>query len=298
MPPPSPLPRPWEGAVRQTESVPSQVEVASPQSAAVPRRDYAHEVIWKQRGSEALTRARVWASDGRTPPRGLVPRIGRAALVEPRPRPDDWWLEGRAETVTSLRGSGSLIDDDAAALRCPAVVLTGMVEVATSLGDELTAIRAAVRHLRTRHKTIREALELTGDIEAERLTPNAVIRTGIDEVVRAAVGAGMSAEALKRTARHSLLRARRYREVNLFGCDHVVLWWRGAAAEPQIAYVPTEAAAAFPLVLELEARAVVTVHPRQDPEETSRLALRVHALARRLSADELGEPLADGSSAA
>ncbi|MEZ4446100.1 MAG: hypothetical protein R3B72_43895 [Polyangiaceae bacterium] len=287
--PPAPLPGIWTpngGTPLPTEEpAPAPTPVAAPE----PRRREAYEVVWKDGDPEALGRARSWALADHGRPRGLVPRLGRAGLIEPRPRPDGWWLEGKSERVATLLRERSLLDGEGGALACPALVMRGTFALDFALADELSALRAALRHLERRHKAVREALELARDIDGSELTPTAVLRSGIDELLRAAEAAGMRADAVRKTARESLVRNRRYRTLNLLGEDHIVGRWveEGSSATSQVAYLSSRARSALPLAIAFPARAVITLHPRQDPDEKDRLALVIHALARHLTADEL-----------
>ena len=70
----------------------------------------------------------------------------------------------------------------------------------------------------------------------------------------------------------------------MLGGDHVVVRF-GQDEESIVAYLPIEAASHLPLEESFTVRAVVSVHPRQDPEEANACALRVHAIARVHDAD-------------
>ncbi len=278
------------------DPVPSSPPPASPESepAALPSRSRVVDTLWKSHDVDVLRRASRWASVERPRPRGLLPRLGREALVEPPRR--DWLSDGRAITLVELSAEAGRMASGGAGesdrLERPAVVLTGVLSLDVSLGDELDALRAAVAHLAPRHKPVQRALDATKTIERGPLTPLAVLRAGIDEIVRGAEEANQDPRALRATARRSLVRARRHRELDLLGGPHVVGRWRDAGrAEDWVVYLPKEAAPSLPLEIELAARAAVTVHPRCDPDETGRWALQVHALARILTTEELHQPL-------
>ncbi len=295
--PPNPLEgqHDWPRTNSTVVAAPKPTPKLEPEPAK-ERRVQAYEVVWKGDDRDTLGRARGWALENAKRARGLLPRTGRAALIEPRPRPDDWWLGERSERIsTLLNGDRSLLDGDGAALNRPALVVRGVLEVSTGLADRLAALRASLQHLRGQHKPIREALELTKDIQGDELTPTAVLEGGMDDLLRAAESAGLKRTHLKDSARATLVRARRYREINVLGADHLVTVWRDAAgmSTSQVAYLPLSAKSNLPLVGTFEARAVVTMHPRQDPEEEAPVAMRIHALARKISAHELGEAPSD-----
>lgn len=307
-PPPTPRsprdvrpPNPLEAQHRWPSAIPVATQEAStlePEAhqPLVERRTHALEVVWKGEQEDVLGRARTWALAGKTRPRGLVPRLGRSGLVEPRPRPDDWWLGERCETVANLAlGQRSLLGGDGATLERPAFVVRGAMRVCTGLSDELSAVWAALQHLSRKHRPIGEALEATRDIRGDELTPLPVLRNGLDELLTAAQSAGLKRDGLLETARHSLVRARRYRIINVLGEDHIVTSWSdGSGCTPLVGYLPVSARHHLPLVAAFEARTVATLHPRQDPEEPMPIALRLHTLGRNLSAEELGEST-DGS---
>lgn len=294
--PPNPLESQHDWPKATGQAAPEPKPAPTPEPEPTPeRRTQAYEVVWKGDDRDALSRARGWALENAKRPRGLVPRMGRAALVEPRPRPDDWWLGERSERISTLvNGERSLLDGGGATLRRPALVVRGVLEISTGLADRLAALRAALQHLRGQHKPIREALDLTKDIQGDELTPTAVLKGGMDDLLRAAESAGLKRNHLEDSARAVLVRARRYREVNVLGADHLVTVWRDATglSTSQIAYLPLSAKSNLPLVGTFEARAVVTLHPRQDPEEEGPVAMRIHALGRKISAEELGEQAA------
>lgn len=261
----------------------------SPDTVARPTRTHAFEVIFKGENAAALSRARRWVGDDEPRPQGLVPRLGRAALVRPRAPSEEWWLGRRSLAVADVEGL-SLLDGDGAAMTEHAVVVRGIIALEVTLADELEGIRAALIHLASRHKGIREALETTRDIQGDPLTPTTVLRGAISELLRAADGAGLASVGVRDTARRTLVRERRYRTIDVLGEEHLVLRLGddtspgpstddGSTAR-QVAYLPKDAGARLPLTQRFEGRAVVTVHPRHDPDEPKRIALRVHALAR------------------
>lgn len=264
-----------------------------PKPASAPprrRRSVVIDTIWKGDDAEVMAKACQWASIRFERPKGLVPRLGREALVQPPRR--DWFSDGRAWTLDEIERDvvRSLDGDEGAsdALAVSAVVAVGRLAVDVSLSDELEALRAALVHLAVRHKPIQRALEATKGIVPGPLTPQAVLRAGIEELVRGADEVGHGGPALRTTAKRTLVRARRHRQLEVLGGPHLVTrWTQRGGAEPWAAYLPVAAAASLPLEVELAARAVVTVHPRCDPDEPGPWALKIHALARVLPAEAL-----------
>ncbi len=289
---PAPLRVPWSPPPSFPELTPRRAEASverAPDTTpnAAPPRAQAFEVVFRGDDRAALERARAALATTPPRPRGLIPRLGRAALAAPPPRPDDWWLEPRALTVAELRAT-CLFEGEGPALAAPAVIVGATFTPHVALSDELLALRAALVHLTSRHKAVRDALDATGDIEGGPLTPGAVLRAGIAELVRGAESAGLSAQGLRDTARQSLVRSRRYRRVDILGEDHIVLHLTEPSAAPstaagQVAYLSASAASHLPLAIRFDGRAIVTVHPRHDPEQAEPLAVRIHALARHHS---------------
>jgi hypothetical protein len=244
-------------------------------------------MLWKGGDEDSIRRIRSWAQTDERP-RGLMPRRGHSALNRAS-TPHAWLTEGRVAVRSDLTSARTFFPTAGALFQPPVAVVAGTLTFDVPLHDELDAVRAAVRHLATKSKTIGDALSATEDVVADRMTPRGVLRSALARIYAAAQLSGLSGDTLQRTARTTLIRSRRYAEVEVLGDDHVVARYTKPGADGWVAYLPKSAVAMVPLEISLEVRAAVTIHPRQDPDEEGAMALRIHAVARLLAADTLVE---------
>lgn len=246
-------------------------------------------MLWQGDDEPALGRVRKWAQISERP-RGLLPRRGEQALRPAGRSRHAWLAEGRVAQRSDLVAPESLFPDGGTAYLPPAVVVAGTLTFDVPLHDELDAVRAAIRHLKSKSKPIADALSANEDVVADPLTPVAVLRTAIAELLAAAQQAGLSGDGVRRSARATLIRSRRYAELDVLGEPHVVARWSSRlGVTPWVIYIPKTAVTTLPIEASFGIRAAVTVHPRQDPEERGAHALRVHALARVHAAETLVE---------
>lgn len=267
--PPPPPRRPVLSSVPEPE--PSAPEAAQPTVQQL-------ELIWAGPDEAAILRARRW--DRETEKR--LPRTGSRA-VEPR-RGASWIATSRIAShgdVCAAISSG--------APEPPARVVEGTLTFDLAPAEELKATRAALRRVAPHHPELRRTMESAEGLAEDPLTPLAMLRTAIHELVAGAVAAGMSRAELQSQTRDTLMRHRKHAELNILGGDHLVARLRlDSKVAPWVAYLPKEAMSTLPLMPELSVRAVVTVHAKQDPEEKGLHGLRIHALARFVEATEPG----------
>ncbi len=256
------------------ELTPSTVRPSMPPPES-ERPLHRAELLWSGDDADAMTTAKKWTEEGHGRQRTVL-RRGNKALQ--RPVSHAWFAAGRASTPEDLRAL-SIFDGDEAALTVSAVVVRGELTVDTPAVDELEAVRNALSCVSSRHAAIREALAASSELQPSTLTATEVVQAALDQLYAAARASGMRVATMKENARRALSRARRHAELCVFGEDHVVV--RIALAEHSVvAYLPKTAAGHLPLDPCFDVRAVVAVHPRQDPIEEDSVALRICALAR------------------
>ena len=240
-----------------------------------PSPSHRAELLWTGDDGEVLARARRWVEEGSDRPRRALRRGARAVA---RPTSHAWFADGRSATAEGI-AIRSIYDGSQPALVPPALVVRGSLTVDAPIADELAAVRTALSVVAPRHAPVREALDASAALEPSALTADKVVRAALDQLYVAARLSGMRPESVRDNALSALARARRHAVLTVFGDEHVVVRI-GADPHRVVAYLPKAAAAHLPLDRSFDVRAVVAVHPRQDPLEKDEIALRICALAR------------------
>ena len=236
------------------------------------------ELLWSDDDDPAIDRARAWTRN--------VPSRRRRQRREDDPVSKYAWLAaGRAVRPCRIVSDVSL--GTRKALDAPAIVVRARATVVLRGVDELEAARAHLRAKASQHPAIAEALAATAGVQPGPYASEETSRQALEELYAAVDGQGVERARTERAARDAVTRNRGYASLTVLGKPHVVLRFSDDEAE-LVAYLPEEAAAHLPLVDTFEVRAVVAVHPRQDPKEHARRALRIAAIARVHDAAEVG----------
>jgi hypothetical protein len=183
---------------------------------------------------------------------------------------------GLAAALARASASGTVVP--------PVAVTAGEMELAFNPRDELAVAAAVAAALVTGDDATEKAVELAQAVPAP-LGPGAAptVAKILAQLRQACAQAAtpLAPSELDAEVARALLGAQRAQRRELFGAEHL----RGLlhipdGAYPLVVYLPAEAASHLPQLARFEVRALVEVHPPQDPVDPGPVALRVVGLAR------------------
>ncbi len=181
----------------------------------------------------------------------------------------------------------SAINDDGV-LEPPLCVVGGEIELPFDEVETLKVLASAAGPLAIGDKKLKEAVDLANEALATPLGQSPDVAANFSLRIREAwtkANRMLPSDYLDVHSRRVLLEQRKYRMRELAGAQWIRAVLHGVSGDKPIpTYLPAELSKKLPLFTKFSVRLIVEVLPQQDQNEAYPLALRVHALARTITA--------------
>lgn len=283
-------------AARARSEPPRKAAVVEP-LAAEPRADGGGylELLWLDKAAVPELRAhQVFGAWMKPPPKGASPQQGKPPPPPPSPESVEKVdrdgvhniLSKDPEAATDPKKAEDGEGDSAA----PIVLVQGLLSFPFDRGEVLKAVMAAAKPLAAADKKLKEAIDLAA--EALKADYDAVdafepLTARIREAWTRANRSHPPGH-LDSRAEQALLEKRKYQKRTLLDGEWIRALLGPSAADCVVVYVPAKLEKRLPLFARFPVKMLCRLHPQQDADESSQVALEVIALARSVPRPRLG----------